>query len=275
MLFFLLILAVLQGITEFLPISSSGHLALFQNLSFFKEYKEAMSDSVMFTYDVLLHLATFLSILIFFRKEVAQLISGFVRYIMGNRAEDTRFAFYLSIWIVLSNIPIAVIGIIFKSNIEALFHTLTPVAIFFIVNGFILLSTRYVPETKTGLFQISLRQAMIVGLVQTLALLPGISRSGSTIFAGLWAGIAPKDAARFSFLLGLPAVGGAALLEIINVTRQPQALTFGLEMILGMVVAFITGLLSLQLLVWIVQKARLYPFGLYTIVLGIAILIFF
>lgn len=273
MIWFFLFLAVLQGVTEFLPISSSGHLAYFQNLDFFQDFAQTLGKEAMFTYDVFLHLGTLFSIIIFFWKDIIYLIKHSVLFIVGKRADEQRSSFRLAIWIIIANIPIALLGLFFKDDISALFSSSQAIAVFFIINGILLISTRFVFSAERQLADISGWRALLVGLFQALAVLPGVSRAGATISSAMWLKIKGDDATRFSFLLGLPAILGASLLEVYKISQDLAGFIYGWQMIAGMVVAFATGVASLKLLVWVVTRTKLYPFGIYTLILGIVTLL--
>ncbi len=274
MLFFLLFLGFLQGLTEFLPVSSSGHLALFQNMPFFQLYTDQIGRAGMFSYDILLHFATLLSILFYFARDILQLIQGFLQYLVGKRNQDSRLAFRLALLILLANIPVFIIGLFLKDYVESAFEALLPIGIFFIVNGLFLFSTAFAPKREIKMHDMGWFRALVIGLFQAIAVLPGISRSGSTIGASFYLGIQPSDAARFSFLLGLPPIAGAALLEAMKVAQKGFVIPYAFEMIMGMVVAFITGLAALRLLVWLVSRTILYPFGIYTFLLGLGVIVY-
>jgi undecaprenyl-diphosphatase len=158
---------------------------------------------------------------------------------------------------------------LFKKNIENLFQA--PFIIFglFIINGLILISTYFAKKGSWQMQDMGYGRAILIGLAQTVAILPGISRSGSTIAAAFFLKIKPEESARFSFLLGLPVIFGAFLLELLHVLKMPAAPAFSMEMLLGMLIAFVTGLLSLKILFWFVKKTVLFPFGIYTLLLGI------
>lgn len=270
MLLFLLLLGFLQGVTEFIPISSSGHLAMVQNLELFKGYHKIIGSKTMFAYDVFIHFSTLLSIIIFFHKDLARISRNIFLFARGERAEETRDDFQLAKLIIFSNIPIIIIGLLFKDSIEALFQSSQIIYIFFIANGIFLISTIFVKSGDIQMQRMGIPRGLIIGIMQCFAILPGVSRSGSTIGSALFLKVKPDNAARFSFLLGLPAISGAALLEFIKVMENPVPLPFRTEMFLGMAVAFLSGLLSLKILMWLVRKTILYPFGLYTLLLGLS-----
>lgn len=268
MLIFLIALGIIQGLTEFLPISSSGHLAYLQNLDFFREYTARIGAAGMFSYDILLHFATLLSIVVFFYRDIKDLIMKSLLFLFGKRTEENRSQFRLALLIVLANIPIIIVGLLFKEAIEGFFQSLLAVAIFFMLNGLFLFSTRFARRGDTELTMIKGWQAISIGILQAFAVLPGISRSGSTIGAAFFAGVRAKDAARFSFLLGLPPIVGASLLELLKLSKQSAEFAYLPAMVGGMLISFITGLLALRILVWFVNKTILYPFGIYTFILG-------
>ncbi len=254
------ILGALQGATEFLPISSSGHLALAGKIL-------GSNVSTGLVFEALVHFATMCSVLIYFRKKIARLIiSLFPPY-----TEEKLPSLRLSAIIILGTIPAAVIGLAFEDFIERAFGSGKIVSSMLLVTAFLLLSTHLV---KRGQKSIGFKSGFIIGLAQSTALMPGISRSGATISIGLFLKVSPAEAAEFSFLLSLPAVFGVNLLKSLQFASSPINLSeLGIYMA-GAVTAFIVGYLSIAWLLRIIKKGQFFYFGLYCLFIGTMGLIF-
>lgn len=243
-LFEALFLALVQGLTEFLPISSSGHLVLFQKLL------GIVRPPIFF--DILLHLGTLGSIVIFFRKEIGDLL-------LNWRKQLNTWLF-----IILGSIPAAFAGFFFNSKVESAFNSLLLVGIAWIFFGTLLLLTSKL-KIKNRPKKITWKDSLFVGIFQALALLPGISRSGSTISAGLIRELPRETAFKLSFLLAIPAILGATILEIKDV-NSVQA--FSPIPILSMLIAGTVGYFALVLLQKTLKSEKFYLFGFYCLVVG-------
>lgn len=264
-----IILGLLQGLAEFLPISSSGHLVLGKSLL-------GMKDAGMF-FDVMLHAGTLLSILVVFRKKLFKMIVG----VFKKDKEQREYVLY----VVLASIPTAIIGIGFKDKLESLFTNPRAVSIALLFTGTLLFLTRWTkPAQEVENAKMNWWKALITGTVQGVACIPGISRSGSTISSMLFLKIDRKFAGEFSFLMSIPAVGGAALLDLIHwfkcqgsnalLESCQTAGTFNLALLAGMIVAFVTGIFALRWLLAFVQKGKLHYFAWYVWAAGILGLLF-
>lgn len=249
-----IVLGIVQGATEFLPVSSSGHLVLTQELM------GLSLPGVVF--EVAVHLATLLSILLVYRERVAKLLSGIVR----RERESLAYAGQ----IVLATVPAAVIGLLFKDRIEAIFESPVVTGVALIVTGFLLWSTRAaLKRDPEGLP--TFRIALLMGFAQAFALVPGISRSGSTVVAALWLGVSGREAAAFSFLMAIPAISGAAVLQIPDL----QGSTLPLSVLLaGSAAAATTGVLAIRSFVVLLQKQAFYRFSYYLWPAGVAFLVY-
>ncbi len=251
---FLIILAIVQGITEFLPVSSSGHLVLIQSL-----YPGFSQPGALF--DAVLHLGTLLAVVVAFRKEVLRLLKVF----FGWKKDDPYFRV---VWlIVIGSVPAAIVGLTFKDQVEALFNSTVSLVPGWLFTGIILLLSDRFRREKKNIEQITVVDSVIIGIFQALALIPGVSRSGSTIASGIFLGLKGDVAATFSFLLSLPAVGGAGLLEL----RHAEAIPFSLllEYLVAGFVAFIVGLLSIKILLRVIEARSLKWFGVYCLVMAL------
>ncbi|PID57246.1 hypothetical protein CSB45_08450 [candidate division KSB3 bacterium] len=269
-----IILAVIQGLTEFLPVSSSGHLALIQY--FYKGLDDG--DLVL---DVLLHVGTLLVVLLYYRHDIFKLCRAALSFLpfvaqkteapVSEKAPSQNFlpeARHMILLIVIGSIPTALIGLLLKSIIEALFSSLVLVGIALVVTGTGLYVAEHIQGSSAAKSHISYRDALIIGTVQGIAICPGLSRSGSTISAAIVLGIDRKLAARFSFLLSIPAIGGALLLEGNNIIHLTST-AHGLSYAIAMLVAFITGYFAIHTLIKLVLRKKLSWFSWYCWGLGL------
>jgi undecaprenyl-diphosphatase len=242
------ILGVIQGLTEFLPVSSSGHLVLAEALL------GVHPPGV--TFEVVVHLGTLLAVLVYFRSRIIEL----VRSVFDSKMKKSRaFLGYL----ILGTIPAGVIGVAFRGFFEAAFDSPVMAAVMLLVTGLILLSTRFAPKKKQPTTAL---RAFLIGLGQAVAILPGISRSGSTISAGLLLGVKPAEAAEFSFLLAVPAIGGAAVLSLDDLSQLPadQMGQYGL----GLVVSFVVALGAVYLVLESIRRGKFEYFAYYCFAAG-------
>ncbi|MDM7993788.1 MAG: undecaprenyl-diphosphate phosphatase [Candidatus Fermentibacter sp.] len=249
-----LLLALVQGIAEFLPISSSGHLALLGRFL----GSGATGEGVLI--EVILHLGTLCSVLVFYRTDLSRLLSGLSR----GAADSWRLLLLLA----LASIPAAAVGLLFEDGIERAFSSPLLVAVLLGINGMILLVSGLLRRRTPGGSGPGLRHALAGGLAQAVAILPGISRSGSTISAMTASGMAQTDAAGFSFLMSIPAVAGAGLLEARGIASlDPADIPVALA---GFAVSFLAGYASLRLLIGMLGRNRLWVFGVYCLVASVA-----
>jgi undecaprenyl-diphosphatase len=240
-----IILAVVQGITEWLPVSSSGHLVLFQELFGLEE---------QIGFDLILHIASLLVVCFIFRKDIMSLIKGLL---VGNKESGK-----LGMMLVIASIPIAIVGFFAQKIIELAFTSLLLVGISFIFTGLILWITQFPFRKK----KMEYKDALWVGIFQALALFPGISRSGSTIAAGILRGVDRQKAARFSFLLFIPAIIGASLLNI-------KTFIINIEVIISFFVALVVSYIAIKLLLEVIAKRKFHYFSYYCWIVGIITLI--
>lgn len=253
-----LILGLLQGLTEFLPVSSSGHLELGSALFGLEEEN--------LTFSIIVHGATFLSVLVVFRYDILQLITGLLRFKWND---ETKFVFLL----VISAIPVGIVGVVFKTEIEALFSgNILFVGIMLLITSLLLLLTQLAPPQKK---EVNIGSAIIIGLAQTLAILPGISRSGATISTALYLGIDREKATRFSFLMVLIPIFGASFFEVMELAAaaEPSA-TATSSLLTGAMAAFLSGLLACSWMLKIVRHGKLAYFSIYTAIAGILAIYF-
>jgi undecaprenyl-diphosphatase len=247
-LFQAIVLGLIQGITEWLPISSSGHLVLAQH--FF-----GLEQPVAF--DVMLHLGTLIVLFIFFRKELIELAFGILK-------RDKK-AIKLLVMIIIASIPTALFGFFFKDFLESLFNSIFFTGVGFIITAVWIFISRY-PEKKNK--ELSYYHAFLIGCAQAISIVPSISRSGATIATGLLFGVKKEEAAKFSFIIAIPAILGAALLTL----KDMAAITDIVPVLIGTLTAAVAGYLSLSLLMRIIKKDKFYNFAWYCLVLGLVVL---
>ncbi len=261
-----IVLGVVQGLTEFLPISSSGHLIIFQHILGLREAE--------ILFDISVHVGTLVAVIVFLREELLAMLKALNRGIYQIRHQQLvwRSAWQdrdirLAALIVIGSFPTAILGLCFKQIAETLFSTVLIVGIDLIITGFLLWFTRGFHRTGRSIDSLSIRDALIIGTAQGLAIMPGISRSGSTISAGIFLGINHELAARFSFLLSIPAVFGATLLSLKDFMDVGGMVWQ--TWLAGAIASGIVGYLSLKLLLLIVKKGNLFSFAPYCWLTGL------
>jgi undecaprenyl-diphosphatase len=262
-----LILGLVQGLTEFLPVSSSGHLVMGQ-------YLLNLQDTGMLSFDVYVHFGTLISVCVIFRKDIAEMILATWKALHTGTVRssyETNEYVRMTLAIIVGSIPAAIIGLKYHDQIEEAFKDPKLVAVNLVVTGLILFLTR-LPKPKEGK-RLGLVSGFIIGLAQSVAILPGISRSGSTISAALFLKLSPGTAARFSFLMSIPVIAGAALLEAGTVIRQGMENGFG-PFIVGMVAAAAMGYVSIKVLLRLIERGKFSWFSFYCFALGIAGILF-
>lgn len=264
-----IILGVFQGVSEFLPISSSGHLALLQNLF-------GLTEGSLF-FSTMLHLGTLLSIFIVFFKDIKKLIIESLK-MLGDLFKTKKIKIdndykKISIMIVIGSIPTALMGIFFEDFIEGLYSSLTSVAIGFIITGLLLLVSEKVGSGKRKAKDLNFIDALIVGTFQGFAIAPGLSRSGSTIVGALFRGFNKKFATKFSFFLAIPAIFGASLIQFIKAVSDKNFIIEPLPIAIGTIFSCITGLFAINILIKLIEKSKLHFFSYYLWVIGIGIIV--
>lgn len=252
----ILLLAVVQGLTEFLPVSSSGHLVLLQSLLGHHE-----GDLFL---DVVLHVGTLGSVLVVYHREVLRLL----------RLDAPARGYVLAL--VVGTLPAVAVGLLFKDMVEHAFASPIFAAVGLLVTGALLLSTRATATTGDDAGEWTPRpvaplKALLIGCAQAVAICPGISRSGSTIGASLWLGLPRGEAARFSFLLSVPAIAGALVLQLLEGDFTTRATPMWL--VLAALAAFVVGLVAIRLTALAVVKAHFWKFSFYVIPLGLVTLV--
>lgn len=247
-------LGLVQGLTEFLPVSSSGHLVITETLL-------GLSIPGILV-EVTLHVGTLLSVIIVYRARIWSLIEG----ALHGQADAWRYIGLL----VLATIPAGLVGVLFQSSVESAFDDPAIAGAMLLVTGVILWSTRRTRRPRTRPLPGPLL-ALGIGVAQAFAILPGISRSGSTIAAALWGGVDGEKAAEFSFLMSVPAIAGAAVLELKDVDVGVQGVG-GVPLLVGFLVALVAGIFAIRFLVWLLRGQRFHVFAYYVWVVGAAFL---
>lgn len=248
-----IVLGILQGFAEFLPISSSGHLLLLQNIF-------GIEDNLL-TFSVVVHIGTLIPVLVIYKDEILELIK--------NPFQKTTYL------LILGTIPTVLIVLLFGDAIDNLFNYANFLALGFIITGILLIITDYTENGSKKSKDITYKDALFVGFVQAVAVAPGISRSGSTIAGAVSRGIDRKAAAKYSFLLSIPAILGATVLEIRSIlTGATDVGSFDvIPMTVGFFAAMISGYFAIKLMLKIVVRAKLRYFSYYMFVVGILIFI--
>ncbi|HIJ94511.1 MAG TPA: undecaprenyl-diphosphatase UppP [Desulfuromonadales bacterium] len=258
------VLGALQGFSEVLPISSSAHLILVPWLLNWPESG--------LTFDVALHLGTFLALTLYFWRDIIELMAAFFDA-LASRSLNSQ-AKRMPFLVIAVTIPAAVIGKLFEHHIEAIFRS-NPllIAAILIVFGLLLGAADMLGRKRMVLDDLTLSSAMTIGCMQCLALIPGVSRSGITITAGLMLGFTRESAARFSFIMSLPIVAGAALLKTLHLFKHGIPAGEGLPMLIGIGVSAVTGYISVAFLLRFVQRQSLSPFVWYRVIVGTGLII--
>lgn len=255
-----LILGLLQGLTEFLPVSSSGHLELGGILFGLQD------PDAFFTFNIMVHGATFMSVVVVFWKDIRDLIVNLFRFQWNA---ETRFVLLL----LASAVPVAIVGLLFEEQIESLFEgRIVLVGFMLLVTAALLFLTRFAPKNNLN---INLKSALLIGLAQTIAVMPGISRSGATISTALYLGIERSKAIRFSFLMVLIPVFGANLLKIVKMSGDASMVSLGTTpLIIGTLAAFVAGLAACSWMLTIVRKGNIAWFSVYCLIIGSSAIIY-
>ena len=264
-----IILGLVQGLAEFLPISSSGHLALLQ------QWFGIQEDKVLL-FAVLLHEGTLISVFIVYWRDIAELIVELFLTIKdlctgkGLRLQE-RPVRKLGIMIIVATIPTGIIGILFNDLFDSLYNSIIPIGIGLIITGFLLVMAERMGASNRGIEQMNFRNALFIGTVQGIAICPGISRSGSTLFGSLICNLDRKFAVKFVFLISIPSILGSAVME------APAALESGFDMaqlgpvLVGMIVAAVSGLIAIKTMIKIVSDKKLNYFSYYVWALGLIV----
>ena len=261
------LLAILQGFTEFLPVSSSGHLVLAEKLL-------NLNDPQMIVFDVFVHFGTLISVVFIFWKDIIEMLKSFIKAFatmkFKEEYEKTEY-FRLGLAIIIGSIPAGTIGLLYRHQIEAFFTDPKLVAMNLVITGLILFLTRLAKPMKGK--KVGLVSAFIIGVAQAVAILPGISRSGSTMSTAIYLKTSPVQAARFSFLLSVPVIAGATLLEGRKLFNDGNTLGI-MPLLVGIAVSAVAGYFAIKVLLKIMEKGRFSWFSFYCLTIGILGILF-
>tara|TARA_B100000575_G_scaffold106916_1_gene85164 strand:- start:349 stop:1107 length:759 start_codon:yes stop_codon:yes gene_type:complete len=242
----IIVLGIIQGITEFLPISSSGHLVIAQHLLDIKSPGN--------TLEVLFHFGTLLSVIFIFFKDIKKII------ISINDKSTRSFVLY----IIISSLPAVFAGLFFKDYISKIFDNVYVVGLALFITGILLVFSKNFKNRQNNL---TLSSSILIGITQAFSIIPGISRSGSTITVGMFLGIPPSEAARFSFILSIPIILGASILGFLEI--ESSRLFNNSVIIVAIITSFFTGVLALKILLRILEAGKFHLFGIYCIFIGV------
>jgi undecaprenyl-diphosphatase UppP len=261
-----IILGIVQGLTEFLPVSSSAHLV-------FVPYIIGTTSSL--AYDTLLHIGTLIAVVAYFWNDIINMFKSFFSSLLDipqgqfrKGLQEDQFK-KLAWFVIIGTIPAGLAGILFKDFFEGLFSNIIAVGFFLIITGFLLWGSEMMSRkisNKTSLKEMSVKNSVLIGIAQAFAIAPGISRSGATISAGLFLGVERELAARYSFLLSIPAILGAALVQAKDITSFMDI--GSAAAIAGFIAAIISGYLAVRFMLKLVKEKNLLPFAYYCWIVG-------
>ncbi len=261
-----IILGLVQGLTEFLPVSSTGHLILTR--SFF-----SADGGNALAFDAILQMATVLAVIVYFRRDIWQLLQALLRKLSRmpvNRRDET-----LLYAILIGTVPAVILGLLLESYMESTFRSPLFVAGILVIGSFLFMYAEWLTISRPGNSNITTKKGLQIGFFQALALLPGMSRSGATISGGMILGLSRLEAARFSFLLAVPVILGAGLKKLLDLMSLHESIDWW-PILVSSAVAFFSGLFAIHFMLSFVRKHTLWPFIWYRLVLaGVVVAIFF
>lgn len=264
-------LGIVQGLTEFLPVSSSGHLVI---------ASELLGLKANLAFVVAIHFATILAVLIYFFNDIILLITNFFKGLFDLATGKSKIKnvygekyFRLSLLIIVGSIPTAVIALLFKDWLESLFSSVFAVGCFLIVTGCLLLLAEKLSVPKKSEKQMTMLDSIIIGVFQGLAVAPGLSRSGSTVSASLLRGLNRELAARFSFLLSIPAVLGATLYELKDIVDLSFKDIGMVSILSGIIAAFISGYFAVKVFIDMIKRKKISIFAYYCFIVGAIVIL--
>ncbi len=263
-----IIIGLVQGLTEFLPVSSSAHLI-------FTQQALGLSD-VGLAFDVLLHVGTLVAVVAYFFQDIINMIKGFFLSLIdlkdGKFMEEVRRDPYKKLaWLtIIATIPVGIVGVLFNDLVESLFTGITVPAFFLLITGCLLYVSQRMNSGRIDLSNITLKEALLMGCGQALAVMPGLSRSGTTIAAGLFSGLDKEFAAKFSFILSIPAILGAGVFQLKDLSGGSVEID---ACIAGFIVAVISGYLAISVLLKLIREKSLDIFAYYCWIVGAVILV--
>ncbi len=248
-----ILLGIIQGLTEFLPISSSGHLVIGSELLKF--------NPPGISFEIFLHVGTLIAVVIAFHKDLlAMLRALFSTKQQRQNDESLRNAYQWNIYIIIATLPAVFAGLFLKDSIESIFDNILITFFMLSVTGIIMVLTNKIKQKEQN---VTGGKALLIGVAQALAILPGISRSGSTIFTGMFLGVQRETAARFSFIMSIPAILGAAVLKLGELIETPPAASEVFYLAAGTAASIVSGYFAILILMDFVRKGRLHWFGYY------------
>lgn len=259
---------MVQGATEFIPVSSSGHLVVLHEF-----LRTNIADSI--TFDVALHLGTLLAVLVYFRTDILRYLVAILELFIPKRRIN-RSDLSQVMLIIYATLPAAIAGLFFENSIEALFRNPTTVVITLIAGAFLFfIVEKYFSGNERQFSGLSVSRAIYIGFAQALALIPGVSRSGITIVAGMSAKLKREQAARFSFLISIPVIFGAGIFKFWEIDWETMALPEFIYFIIGFISSLFVGFLTIKYFLKFLARHKLNVFGWYRIILGLIILALF
>lgn len=255
-----IILSIIQGITEFLPISSSAHLILPSAIFGWQDQGIA--------FDVAVHVGTLLAVMLYFRQDIANLTVGWIRSLGGQHSTDSKLAW----WVILATIPAGLAGLLAADLIETFLRSPWVIAITTIVFGLLLWLADATAKQQVAMAEMTWRQALVIGIAQAVALIPGTSRSGITMTAAMLLGLDKVSAARFSFLLSIPIIVLSGGYQTTKLLSEPAHYDIG-GILLGVVLSFVSALVCIHYFLKIISRMGMLPFVIYRLLLGVGLLV--
>lgn len=265
-----IILGLVQGLAEFLPISSSGHLALLQN--FF-----GISGENVLPFTVMLHVGTLVSVFIIYWRDIVELVVELFATIRDlftgkglriNSSPTRRLGFM----IIVATIPTAIIGLLFEDSFKSLYTSLAGIAFGLVFTGIILLVAERMGKGNRTVMDMKFRQAVFVGIMQGIAICPGVSRSGSTLFGSLLSGLERKLAVKYAFLISIPSILGSVVMEAPGAFAQGMDSSLAGPMIVGVIISALSGIFAIKTMIRVVSNKRLIGFSIYVWLVAVAVL---
>lgn len=262
-----IILGIIQGVTEFLPVSSSAHLVITPYLLGWN-----LREEVVFPFDVLVQLGTLLAVIYYFRNDVWEILKAMLQGLRNRKPFET-FNARLGWYLVLATIPAAVFGLFLKDLVESVFKDAPTTAVFLIATALILILAELIGKRSRELDTVTWKDALWIGFAQVISLFPGISRSGSTIAGGMTRNLTRPAAARFSFLMSIPVMLAAGFLSVLDLLDVPDLGSFLPSMAAGFITAAVVGYFAIKWLLAFIGKRPLYIFSAYCLVLAAVTLV--
>jgi len=258
-----IIFGIIQGITEFLPISSSGHLVILHQFLSIPVQNEL-------SFDIVLHLASLTAVIIYFHNDILKLIKGFFDYKNKTKNNDYRLAWF----IILATIPAAVFGFFLEDIIESALRNLWTVVVMLVLVGIFFIIAEKISKKDKELTSLTLKSSLLIGLAQAIALIPGTSRSGITIIAGMFTGLKKINAIRFSFLLSIPIIAGANLVKLPHILQADLALNETVILIIACLATFVSSIFTIKYFLQFAQKFSFVFFAYYRFALAFILAVF-